>query len=87
MIPFETDSDRVCGIQYTFIQHLQFYILQVYSPSSSQSIQVYKDFIDYLHVCISMYSQTGLLIGMGDFSAHVQGRGWRGGGGKSHKRH
>ena len=79
VIPLETDSDRVCGIQYTFNQHLQFYILQVYAPSSSHSIQVYKDFIDYLHVCISMYSQTGLVIVMGDFNAHLRG--------KIHKRH
>ena len=73
VIPLETDSDRICGIHYTFNQHLQFYILQVYAPPSSHSIQVYKDFIDYLHVCISMYSQTGLVIVMGDFNAHLQG--------------
>ena len=50
-----------------------FIYLQIYAPSSSHSIKKYKDFIDYSHVIISMNSQTGLVIVIGDFTAHLQG--------------
>ncbi|MCG7876973.1 MAG: reverse transcriptase domain-containing protein, partial [Candidatus Thiodiazotropha endolucinida] len=50
------------------------YLLQVYAPCSRYPINVYRDFIDSLHVIISTYSQTGLVIVMGDFNAHLQGK-------------
>ena len=37
-------------------------------------MQVYRDFIDHLHAIISMYCHYGLVILMGDFNAHLQGK-------------
>ena len=70
--PLDITSDRICGIHYRLNQHLNFYILQVYAPSSNHSVQVYWDFIDHLHAIISMYCHYGLVILMGDFNAHLQ---------------
>ena len=72
--PLDITSDRICGIQYRLNQHLHFYILQVYAPSSNHPVQVYRDFIDHLHAIISMYCHYGLVILMGDFNAHLQGK-------------
>ena len=44
---------------------------------SSQSIFIYRDFIDYLQTIISMYSQHGVVIVMGDLNAHLQDQGQR----------
>ena len=70
--PLDITSDRICGIQYRLNQHLNFYILQVYAPSSNHSVQVYRDFIDHLHAIISTYCHYGLVILMGNFNAHLQ---------------
>ena len=72
--PLDITSDRICGIQYRLNQHLHFYILQVYAPSSNHPVQVYRDFIDHLHAIIRMYCHYGLVILMGDFNAHLQGK-------------
>ena len=72
--PLDIDSDRICGIQYKLSANMYIYVLQVYVPCSSHSIFIYWDFIDYLQTIISMYSQHGVVIVMGDFNAHLQGQ-------------
>ena len=49
-------------------------VFVVYAPCSNHSISTYRKFIDLLHVVISMYSQNGLVLVMGDFNAHLQGK-------------
>ena len=72
--PLDIDSDRICGLQFRMNDNLFIYILQVYAPCSSHSINTYRDFIDLLHVTISMYSNNGLVLILGDFNAHLQGK-------------
>lgn len=72
--PLDIDSDRICGIQYRVNERLSIYILQVYTPCNNYTISVYREFIYYLHAVASTYSQNGLLILIGDFNAHLQGR-------------
>ena len=72
--PLDIDSDRICGVQYRVSQSLHFYILQVYAPSSNHPIQEFRDFIDYLYIIISTYWQNGVVVMMGDFNAHLQGK-------------
>ena len=71
--PLDIDSDRICGIQLT-LGNSRFYIIQVYAPSSNHILQSFKDFIDLLHSVISMYSDDGTVIVMGDFNAHLQSK-------------
>ena len=72
--PLDIDSDRICGIQYRLSKNSFFYIFQVYAPCSSHSIHVYREFIDDLNAVISMYCQNGLVMVLGDFNAHLQGK-------------
>lgn len=69
----DIESDRVCGIQYRLSKNNFVYILQVYAPCSNTSIYNYRDFIDFMQTVISMYSENGILIVMGDLNAHLQG--------------
>ena len=71
----DIDSDRICGIQFRISQQLHFYVLQVYAPSSNHTVQVYRDFSDYLRAIISMYCNR-LVVVLGDFNAHLQGGGY-----------
>ena len=50
------------------------FTLQIYAPCSSHSINTYREFIDLLHVVISMYSNNGIVLMIGDFNAHLQGK-------------
>ena len=72
--PLDIDSDRICGIQYKVSAAMYIYFLQVYAPYSNHSIFVYREFIDYLQTIISMYSEHGTVIVMGDLNAHLQGQ-------------
>ena len=69
----DIDSDRICGIQLTW-SNVCFYIIQVYAPSSNHALHSFKDFIDLLHSVISLYSDNGTVIVMGDFNAHLQSK-------------
>ena len=42
-------------------------------PSSNHSIAYFRQHIDLLHDLISMYSQVGTVIIIGDFNAHLNG--------------
>ena len=46
----------------------------LHAPSSNHSNNIYRDFIDLLQAVISMYSENGTVIIMGDFNAHLQGQ-------------
>ena len=45
----------------------------MYLPSANHGISVYPDYIEVLYDLISMYSQLGKVIIMGDFNAHLNG--------------
>ena len=72
--PLDIESDRICGVQYTLRKDVCLYFIQVYAPSSNHSNNIYRDFIDLLQAVISMYSENGTVIIMGDFNAHLQGQ-------------
>lgn len=46
----------------------------MYAPSSNCSIHQFREFIDYLQSVISSYVESGVVIVMRDFNAHLQGR-------------
>ena len=71
--PLYIDSDRICGIQLT-LRNVHLHIIQVYAPSSNHGLQSFKDFIDLLHSVISLYSDNGTVIVMGDYNAHLQSK-------------
>ena len=54
--------------------HALAHIIQVYAPSSNHGPQSFKDFIDLLHSVISLYSDNGTVIVMGDCNAHLQNK-------------
>ena len=70
----DIDSDRICGIQYRLCKNVNIYILQIYAPCSGNSIVFYREFVDYLQTLISLYSDNGTVVVMGDFNAHLQGQ-------------
>ncbi|MCG7879141.1 MAG: reverse transcriptase domain-containing protein [Candidatus Thiodiazotropha endolucinida] len=72
--PLDIDSDRICGIQYRLCENMYIYFIQVYAPCSNYPIPLYRDFIDCLQTVISMFSQHGIVIVMGDLNAHLQGQ-------------
>ena len=49
------------------------YIFQVYLPSANHRISVYREHVELLYNIVSMYSQLGIVILMGDFNAHLNG--------------
>ena len=69
----DIESDRICGIQYRLSKNNFVYILQVYAPCRNTSIYNYRDFVDFLQTIISMYSENGIVIVIGDLNAHLQG--------------
>ena len=70
----DIDSDRICGIQYMLCTNVRVYFLQVYAPCASYSIALYREFVDYLQSLISLYSDNGMVVVMGDFNTHLQGQ-------------
>ena len=71
--PLCIDNDRIIGIQFQQSRDCYIYIIQVYLPSANHGISVYRDYIEVLYDLISMYSQLGKVIIMGDFNAHLNG--------------
>ena len=49
------------------------YILQVYLPCSNHRIEQFREHIEQLFNLISMLSQLGSVIAIGDFNAHLNG--------------
>ena len=71
--PLDIDSDRICGVKYR-LNNACFYFIQVYAPSSNHPIHIFREFIDLLQSVITMYSEMGHIVVMGDFNAHLQGQ-------------
>ena len=71
--PLYIDSDRICGVKYR-LNNACFYFIQVLAPSSNHHKNIFREFIDLLQSVISMYSEMGHIVVMGDFNPHLQGQ-------------
>lgn len=72
--PLDIDDDRVIGIQFEISTDVYMYIFQVYLPSSNHSINYFKEYIDVIFDLYSQYCNKGVVIFIGDFNAHINGR-------------
>ncbi|MES9879927.1 MAG: reverse transcriptase domain-containing protein, partial [Sedimenticola sp.] len=70
----EIDDDRIIGIQCEFAKGHYLYVFQVYLPCTNYPIYLYREYIDNIYNMLSMYKDKGLVIIMGDFNAHLNGR-------------
>ena len=68
----DIDSDRMCGIQYRICSNRYIYFIQVYAPCSNYPVRIYRDFVDLLQTVISIYTDHGIVIVMGDMNAPLQ---------------
>ena len=68
------NTDNIIGVQVQISKDHFLYVIQVYTPCSNHSIARYRDHLKILQDIISMYSQRGRLVLMGDFNSHLQGQ-------------
>ena len=47
------------------------YLFQVYLPCSNHSVQPYRQYIEKLADILSIYSEKGVVIVIGDFNANL----------------
>ena len=71
--PLCIESDKIVGIQLQLSRDTFVYILQVYLPCSNHRIEQFREHIEQLFNLISMLSQLGSVILMGNFNAHLNG--------------
>ena len=67
----DKNSDRIIGIQIKYSPHSYMYLFQVYLPSRSHVLDVYKTCIEELENILSMYMCKGIVIIMGDMNAQI----------------
>ena len=69
--PILFDDDRVIGIKYEINPDNFVYFIQTYLPCSNHSINLYKEYVDRLQNIVSLYSEKGTVIIMGDVNTHL----------------
>ena len=69
VLPIE--SDRIIGVQYEMSSNCFLYIIQVYLPSKNHSIFNYREQIEILSDIVSLYSNKGQVVLMGDINANL----------------
>ena len=67
----DSNSDRIIGIQIKYSQESYMYLFQVYLPSRNHVLDVYKNCVEELENILSMYSDKGIVIIMGDMNAQI----------------
>ena len=67
----DSNSDRIIGIQIKYSQESYMYLFQVYLPSRNHVLDVYKNCVEELENILSMYTDKGIVIIMGDMNAQI----------------
>ena len=70
----DVDDDRIIGIEYKVNTELSMYIFQVYFPCSTHSVNIYREYVDKIVDLYNLYSNSGIVIFMGDFNGHLNSR-------------
>ena len=65
------DDDRIVGIKYEIDTSSCIYFFQVYLPCVNHSIDVFREYIDRLQNLLSLYSEKGTVVIMGDFNTYL----------------
>ncbi len=72
--PLNIDDDRIIGIQYEVSSNIYIYVFQVYLPSGNHAIDSFREYIDILYDLYCQYTDKGVVVFMGDFNVHLNGR-------------
>ena len=65
----EIDDDRIIGIKIQINSENIIYVFQVYVPCSNHGIESFKSYMEKIENIFFRYSQTGIVLVMGDFNA------------------
>ena len=66
------EDDRIIGIKHEIDRRDNFlFFFQVYLPCINHSIELYREYVDRLQNVISLYSEKGTVVIMGDVNTHV----------------
>ena len=71
VIPLSLDDDRVIGIKFEINRDNSIFLFQVYLPCTNHSIDMFKGYLDRLQNILSLYSEKGTVVLMGDFNAYL----------------
>lgn len=69
--PLSLDDDRIIGIKFVVNSSLSIYFFQMYLPCSNHALCVYKEYVGRLYNIISLYSENGIVILMGDMNINL----------------
>ncbi|MEW8546461.1 MAG: reverse transcriptase domain-containing protein, partial [Candidatus Thiodiazotropha sp.] len=76
--PLLLDDDRIIGIKYEICTDNIIFFFQTYLPCTNHSMDVYREYIDKLQNIISLYSERGMVVIMGDINTHLSLSGQQG---------
>ena len=71
VIPLSLDDDRVIGIKFEINRDNSTFLFQVYLPCTNHPIDMFKEYLDRLQNILSLYSEKGTVVLMGDFNAYL----------------
>ncbi|MEW8561249.1 MAG: hypothetical protein AB2541_04060 [Candidatus Thiodiazotropha sp.] len=69
--PLLFDDDRIVGIKFEINTDNFIFFFQLYLPCVNHSIELYKEYLNRLQNIISIYSELGTVILMGDINTHL----------------
>ena len=69
--PILFDDDRIIDIKYEIDADNFVYFFQTYLPCGNHSIDLFRDCVDRLQNVISVYSEKGMVVIMGDINTHL----------------
>ena len=71
VIPLSLDDDRVIGIKFEIDRDNSIFFFQVYLPCTNHSIDKFKEYLDRLQNILSLYSEKGKVVLLGDFNTYL----------------
>ena len=71
IVPLFFDDDRIIGVKFVLNHNCSLYFFQVYLPCSNHPISSYRDYIDRLRNIMSLYSEKGTVVLMGDMNVNM----------------
>ena len=71
IVPLFFDDDRIIGVKFVLNHNCSFCFFQVYLPCSNHPISSYRDYIDRLRNIMSLYSEKGTVVLMGDMNVNM----------------
>ena len=71
VIPLSLDDDRAIGIKFEINRDSSIFLFQVYLPCVNHSLDMFKVYLDWLQNKLSLYSEKGMVVLMGEFNAYL----------------